>query len=306
MNMLKKYLLSNVYRSPDDIGADDPPAKTAVELERERIEVTNNNGTGEKDPPEADADETGDDDAGAEGDGAEKVEAAEGEVDEAKAEEARLKAAKDAETDPEEKKRIQKRIDREVGKRKAAEAERDTLKARLAEIEKDGPKLTEADVEERSDKKAALTVAQREFDAACDRLGTAAAKADKEFDKKVGEMSKEIGPIPTQMIGILDELDNGGEVLSHLTNNVDDAEEIYKLPPAKMALKLAQLSTKVAEAKKPKPREISKVPAPGGTVNTNGRGNQAVLHDKMTDAEWIEQRTKQVAEKRKAGRTNLY
>lgn len=195
--------------------------------------------------------------------------------------------------------RLQKRIDKKSGSEKQLQKQLDDLKAQLEAKQAAGETvLTEEDVNTRAERLAAERLAEREFTRACNKLAEAATKIDKEFDTKVKDMGEEIGPIPSVMIGILEDLDNGGAVLAHLVNNVDDAEELYALPLPKMSLRLAKLSEKLAA--KPK-REISKVPAPNEPV-THGRVQPAFdpRNTKMDTKEWIEKRNQQVAERRKA------
>lgn len=307
MTMFKKYLLSFVaFEAENEKGAEKPPVKTAAELREEArnsIKVTTSadeekeeveaKEPEEKEEKEVEAKEAETEEAEAE------IETAEAEVEDLKAEKA------DAKT-PQEKDRVQRRIDRAVAKQAAAERRVKELEAELAAAKGDGTKFTVEDVQKEAKRIAAKDRLQEQFDEACERLGTAAVKADKDFDKKVKLMSDDIGPIPTAMIGILDDLDNGGSVLSYLTNNIDETENIYKLSPARMAVSLAKLSNKLIAEAKPKPKAVSKVPAPNEPINSNNRGNNVVLHDKMSDADWIEQRQRDVAQKRASGRRNLY
>ncbi len=272
--------------------------KSLAEIQREKVNVTSNivpemeetkeEAVAEKDPePEADVVE-------------EKVDEAEEKIEEHEATEEELKEAKAEADTAAAKAKIQKRIDKEVAKRKAVEAERDELKRKL-EAKPDADKaLTEEDVETRAERKAAEKDAQREFVKACNRVADAALKVDKEFTKKVDSMAEEIGPIPGHMIGILDDLDNGGEVLSHLANNVDEAEEMYKFPPIKMGVELAKLATKLEKAKiKVKP--ISKVPAPNEGVGGNNRQGTPQItaaDDRLSVSDWIAKRNKEVEAKR--------
>lgn len=204
-----------------------------------------------------------------------------------------LKAEKAEATTVAEKARIQRRIDKEVAKRKAVEDENKTLKAQLAAKPEGEKVLTEADVDARANQK----LLEKEFVDNCNKLAKAATKLDPKFKEKIDELAADIGKIPGEMIGILSDLDNGAEVLSHLTNNPDEAEEIWTLPLAKMVQRLDRLSMKLEDAVKPKPKEISKVPAPieGGAGNSTVK-NLDPSKAKST-AEYVEIRNKQVAER---------
>lgn len=283
--------------------------KTPAQIEREKIVVTKAAVV----EPEVEAKEE-DEQKGEEG----KEEASE---DNAKEEEAETEDADKEEEveakadDPEKLKRtiarLQKRIDKQTGTNKTLEKElkdaQGKLEAKLADGEVG---LTEDDVEKRAEEKAARKTAEREFTSACNRLADGGKKIDKLFDTKVAAMAEDIGPIPSQMIGILDDLDNGPAVLTHLVNNVEDAEEIYGLSIPKMSIRLAKLSEKlITEDKNKKKKEISNVPKPnapigGGsatppTVQAALAGSNGVItREKMENFNRI--RAQQVAERQKA------
>lgn len=197
--------------------------------------------------------------------------------------------------------RLQKRLDKETGSKKDLTKELNAAKSALEAKQADGEiVLTEEEVERRSEEKANRKVAETEFVKACNRIFDDAIKIDKQFKVKVDAMAEDIGPIPSIMIGILDDIDNGAAVLSHLTNNVDEAEDIYKLSPAKMAIELAKISTKVVV--KPLKKDISKVPPPNEPIGGGSVKGAFDPYDTKTnkDKDWIEKRNKQVAEKRAA------
>lgn len=167
--------------------------------------------------------------------------------------------------------RMQARIDEATAAAKAAKAELEAFKIANPDV-----KLTEEEVQSRAqkiadDKLAAKRAAdtQKSFDDACAKLAKDATKIDKDFDDKVNDMADQFGPIPSFMIGVLEDFDNGAEVLAHIVNDEDVAEKIYnlKVSPAKMTKELVAISNKLIEAKKKPRREISKVPDPVEPVN---------------------------------------
>lgn len=233
---------------------------------------------------------------------AKTAETVEKKIEESQKTEEELEAEKlEAETAAE-KAKIQRRIDREVGKRKELENKIKELEAKLAADPDKANILTEEDVERRSEEKAQALQTQRDFDAASNRLFDAGAKADKEFPVKIKEMADDIGGIPGHLVGIIDDLDNPGEVLVYFTNNADEFKEIYAMSPAKAALKLAKLSDKITAEKKPKPKEISKVPDPAETIKGGSSKASDVLPKNPTDnmAEFVRIRAKQADERRRA------
>ena len=201
--------------------------------------------------------------------------------------------------------RMQQRINRITAEKKAAEDEIAALKAQLAA--NPDKALTDEEVERRAEAKAAakfaekqLEQAQREFQESCDRLQASAVKIDKEFDVKVGEMAAELGPIPSRIIGILDDFKNGAEVLNFMVNDLDKAEEIYKLQnkPEKLALALKE----IADSLKPKPKPISKVPDPIKPINGSRTVSNAITEDDAKNIDsYVAKRRQQMIDKRKAG-----
>lgn len=206
--------------------------------------------------------------------------------------------------------RMQARIDEATAAKKAAEAEVARLKAQLeADPDKKlSPEEIERLAEEKAEKRlqeANLKKLQEDFDADCDKLRKAAKAIDKDFDSKVEEMAETFGAIPSFMIGVLSDLNNGGEVLAYLANDEDEAERIYDLKkkPAVMAKELAMISLKLEDAKKPKKKEISKVKAIDPVKNNGGRSDGSTV---ITEADtkdmnrYVEKRIAQRNAQRKA------
>lgn len=310
--IMRNWLMGNVCWDATSDAAGGAGGKTPAQIEREKIVVTKaavvepEVKEGEEQSGDTNTNGEGDDEGngeGKEGEETEGEEAKEGEEVEAKVD------------DPEKLKRtiarLQKRIDKQTGTNKTLEKELNDAKTKLEAKLADGEVgLTEDDVEKRAEEKAAIKTAEREFTSACNRLADGATKIDKDFAVKVNAMSEDIGKIPSQMIGILDDLDNGPAVLTHLVNNVEDAEEIYGLSIPKMSIKLAKLSEKlITENKNKKNKEISNVPKPnapigGGsatppTVQAALAGSNGVItREKMENFNRI--RAQQVAERQKA------
>lgn len=311
--MIKKYLLSSVYRRPDDEkgAATDPEAarKTAVEEERKKITVTSVKI--EDDEEKNDKEEDNKDDEQKEEDGEEETED-EGKEQEDKEDDKKLELSKD------EKKieRLEKKLARSEQKRRE---DAKALKEANAKLEADPDKsklLTEEDVEKRAKALAQQERIIEDFNQAVDRLADGTQKVlkikkAKDFDAFVKEVTDDIGEIPGEIIGVLDDLDNGPEVLAHLLNNTDEFEDIYKLKsrPTKLGLELAKLSTKLST---PKPKKISQVPDPVEPLGGKSAGGErlAILASKknLTDeemAEYVAGRNREVAQKRANGRHNL-
>jgi hypothetical protein len=216
---------------------------------QEGNEEENNDGDGEEEDKEEKLEETAE--AKAEREAAEKI------------------AAKAKRKDD----RMQRRIDEAIAAKKTAEDELKKFKEANPDV-----KLTEEEVEAKAEAKAAAKLAakqaediQAKFDNACAKLAKDATKIDKDFDDKVNDMAEQFGPIPSFMIGVLEDFENGAEVLASIVNDDEVAEKIYNLKtsPAKMTRELVAISNKLIEDKKKPRKQISKVEIPVEPVNGN-------------------------------------
>ena len=200
-----------------------------------------------------------------------------------------------------EKARIQRKIDKEVAKRKTLEEELAIVKKALADAtEGREGKYDEDEVEKRAETKANQKQAEREFVAASNRLADGAEKIDKDFLKKIKSIAEDVAPIPGHMIGILDDLDNGAAVLAALASDVDEYERIITLNPTKAAVELSKMAVKIAT--KPA-KQLSKVPPPIDPIGgkTSSTSNDLVITDKDVKNmnEFVRKRNAQIEERRK-------
>lgn len=313
-------LISLMLRDADDEGGSDiSPRDKLRETLTKNVTVT----SGEKKAAEAGDNEGGEkeveegEEEGEEGEEADEED--EGEVEEGKKgeegkeeteEEKKVREAQEKQAAKAQRKadRMQRRIDENVAARKAAEAEVARLKAQLEANPEQ--KLTEEEVEAKAEALAAKRLAERQakemqeqFDAACEKLAKDASKIDKDFNVKINEIAEQFGPIPSFMIGVLEDFENGGEVLAYIANDDDIAEQIYsyKNKPAKLTKELVAISNQLIEAKKPKPKALSKVPDPVKPV-----GSTRVVSNVITEADtknmesYVAKRQRQMMEKRKA------
>ncbi len=175
--------------------------------------------------------------------------------------------------------RMQRRIDEATAAAKTARDELAAFKAANPDS-----KLSEAEVQERAEAIAAQKLADKQlaklkedFDNTCEKLQKEATKIDKDFYEKIVDVSEQFGPIPSFMIGVLDDLENGGEVLAHIAGDEDLAEKLWKLSKdgknAKLTKEIVAISDKFEADKKAKSKkQISKVPEPIAAV----RGSRTV------------------------------
>lgn len=301
-NLMNGVSLSSLMlRDADnENGAPDPKAALRAQLAKGNITPP----AAEVVPPVAEEGEEGDEDDGEEDEEAEVVPPAE-ETDEQKKErEAKEKIEAKAKRKDD---RMQRRIDTAVAEKKAAETEIARLKAQLA-ADPD-KKLTEEEVTTRAEALAAKKLAEKnmediqtKFNEACDKLQADAKKVDKDFDAKIADIATDLGPIPSFMIGVLEDFDNGGEVLAFIANDDEVAERVYGLKnsAAKMTKALVDISNKLAEAKKAPKKQISRVPDPGTPVQ-----GRRVVSNVITEADtknmdaYVAKRQRQIAEQRK-------
>ena len=169
--------------------------------------------------------------------------------------------------------------------------------------------MTEEEVQAKAEIIAAEKVAakelenlQKEFNKACDKLQNEGVKLDKEFTPKVVAMADELGPIPSRVIGVLSDLDNGAEVLKFMIDDIDEAEKIYDLKdkPEKLAIALVRIADKLTAAKKPKPKAISQVPDAVEPVKSSRVQSLTITEaDTKNMDNYVAKRARQIAEKRK-------
>lgn len=82
-------------------------------------------------------------------------------------------------------------------------------------------------------------IAEFEFQNACQVLHNKAIMLDATYRNKLS-----IGqPVPGQMVGLLENLDNGGSILVYLANNLKDYKRICSLDLIDMKNELFKLST---------------------------------------------------------------
>lgn len=197
-----------------------------------------------------------------------------------------------------EREKLEARIEKERKKNRDLRKDLEEANKQLAARPDDQKVFTEEEIVKRAKEMAKEEVTAREFEAAVNRIAKEAQKLDKDYQAKVKAMSEDYnqGIIPGLMIGILDDLpNNGGDVLMYLANHEDEYEEIHVLSPAKMALRLKDISDKL----KPKAKKVSQVPAPNEGVKGKG-SSPDVLRDDAPMEDWVRIRAKQVEERRKA------
>lgn len=287
---------------PDNEGGTAP-----LTAEQEREAITVETSVNKEEPTEVETtDDENDDEDKDDEEKEEPVEETEEEKAERLANEREAKKAREARKEE----RQQRKWDKLARERDAAKEENERLKKQIAENNPDS--LTEEEVERRAEAKAAakleeqeLARQQREFNKNVKDLELSAKKADPKFNEKLDDMIEELDrPIPGSVISILSDLDhkNGGEVLNYLTENLDEADDIFDLSPHKMTQKLIRISDKLKETKKDKNGKTSRKPPPPplNTVRETGKAETNIITGKESMDDFVRLRERQSEQYRKS------
>ncbi len=113
--------------------------------------------------------------------------------------------------------------------------------------------------------RAEALAAEKKFNDECNRTYAKGLKEFPDFAESVRAFD-DIGGLGgnVDFLDALNSLPNGHAVLRELAENLDDASDLLSMKPAKMALKLAEISGGLA---KPNPKPLSKAPPPPESVN---------------------------------------
>ena len=295
----------------EDTRSEDQKQRDAIEISDSTDENNNKNGSSssdenEEDEEENEEDEEENDDENEDDDEENKNEDENKKEDENKEETDEEKTARlTQEKEDRRQARQQRKWDKLAAEKTAAEKRVQELEARLKEHPVEG--LTEEEVQRRAAELAATKLAEQQakdakkkFEDTCDSLESVAIKTDKDFSKKIVEVTSELGPIPAPIIEVLGDLEhgNGGQVLAYLADNIDEAEDLYELRdnPRRLDRALSKISDKLKEAEKKPKRERSNLPAPIEPVG-NSRQESTRITGKETQEEFNAKRAKQIAER---------
>ncbi len=138
---------------------------------------------------------------------------------------------------------------------------------------------------------AAQEVAQAQYNRDCDRIFDKGVKEYPEFKECVENLNGSFGERWNNAIPIIvDALDDAHKVIHYLGNNLDEANRILSLSPARQIAELTKLEAVLA---KPESKQISKAPAPIKPVE--GRTATPISIEKTDDTTaWIKARYKQI------------
>lgn len=151
------------------------------------------------------------------------------------------------------------------------------------------PAIPPPDIDALVTKRAAEMREVEAFNEACNTTYQKGKEALPDFDEAVKGYQL-LGGLDgrREFLEAVNSLPNGSQIFYHLGKNLDEGAHVLSLSPVKMALELTKLSQKLSKAP-----PVSNAPAPikplGGAANHDGDP------EKMSMADWIKWREKQLA-----------
>jgi hypothetical protein len=156
---------------------------------------------------------------------------------------------------------VQRRIDQLTREKHEEKRQREALEAQLRQLQpqtehQPGQQMTPDQIRA----EAKRLIQQEKFDEACNSVFDAGKKEfSAEWDSSLRTFQM-LGGAPAEFLEAVTSMDHGHKVLHALGQDPEAAERVLSLPPLRMALELARLEAKVAQASPPK--QVSKAPAP--------------------------------------------
>lgn len=148
-----------------------------------------------------------------------------------------------------------------------------------------------------AEEKSRKAIAQREFDAACNGVYNAGKAEYEDFETALSAFIP-LGGLTPALIESALATDAPHKVLYHLGKHPEEAYRVMQLAPTRQVADLVKLAVKLSTPPPAKP--VSKAPKPI-PVGTRGSGAAAPVDpDKMSTAEWMKWRDRDLEEKRKS------
>lgn len=191
------------------------------------------------------------------------------------------------------------RIDQLTREKNDARRELERLRAELAaKPAADGTQAApKTPGQEEIERRAAQLLEQRTFETkvkAWDRAGKAEFKDFDERCNVIAGMGLAPNEKPEFMATIVD-MEDGHKIIAHLADDPDAAMELAAMPAHRMALKLAQLSAKIA----PQPKQISRAPAPVSTPAGTTNPTPSLYDPNLSQDQYAKMRREQRESRRK-------
>jgi len=203
----------------------------------------------------------------------------------------------------------QKRIDTITRSWRETERERDALKGQVEQLKAAKPSAQVGFTAEQVAQEAERLAAEKEFATATNKVLAEGRKSNPGFDAALQQLHN-ISPamvqtaqgavpnMPRSFVEAVIELDKPAEVLSALAlpANHDEAARIMALPASRQGVALSRFAAGLVPEK-----EISRTPAPGTTVVAGRARGATTVYDagKVSAAEWMELRNREIREKAK-------
>jgi hypothetical protein len=208
---------------------------------------------------------------------------------------------------------LTKRVGRLTNERAALKAENDQLRRQLgaagdggqAETGDDGegdppanggdkapPQLSEKEVERRARALAAQQVEYQRITGVVNKTITEGRKAFQDFDALTAAVDDVIGGFADTegrmrpITAAIFDSEKPHELIKHLAENPEEADELAALPPIRQVRRIAQIEIELGKAK---PKASS---APKPIVPARGSGVVQKDQSKMSDKEWFEEQRK--------------
>ena len=217
---------------------------------------------------------------------------------------------------PKKKSGWQRRAERERRKAEQLERELAELKGKQPEVQEvKSPKredfdnyedylearadyVAEKKIQEKEDarqKKQQSESAKQEHDRLVSQWEGLKEDARDRYDDFDDVLDRSNAPLTPEMSRVIMESDFGGDITYYLATNEDEAERIASLSPAKQALALGRLESKLeAEIAKPKKAATSKAPDPAKPVKKKSPKTNALPSDDDDIDTWMEKENKRI------------
>lgn len=136
------------------------------------------------------------------------------------------------------------------------------------------------DVKALARQEATKMLEEKRFNDACNKTYQQGKSEFENFDESVKNLQM-VG-VPRDFLALVSESEVGAKLIDHLGGNLEKADEIAKLPPLQMARALTKLEFELSQ---PKPKPVSKAPAPIKPVG--GNASDSGLRDDLPIEEWM-------------------
>ena len=195
---------------------------------------------------------------------------------------------------------LRKRLDALTREKWEARRQAEALAAELEQLRRPPPPQGQADPVEAAKAQLRMEAAQQNFNAACNRVFEAGRAEFATFEEDVSRLNAVGAGQRPDFLTAITALPEGHRVYHQRASTLDEAARVLSLHPMAMAVELARLAQTPAPAPAPAPPPVvSQAPPPIRPIGGGGRSPMPM--DKLSTADWIRARDKEVAERRERG-----